>query len=199
MELPHFVTNLISAVFERAFAENEEARAALAPHVGGLVSFEISSPDVSAHVLVLEHTLDVLSVSDDTADATVQTDLAGLLALTKGSDALLSGKARVRGDLRIVEGVHRAVTLLAIDWEDQLAPVVGDTLAHKLSNWLSMAKRDSQRNWRHHTDDMQRYLQHETGLLVSRTVWRQLTDETDALRADIDRLAARLNRLEHDA
>ncbi|MEM6988024.1 MAG: SCP2 sterol-binding domain-containing protein [Pseudomonadota bacterium] len=196
MELPSVVTSALSAALDHAFAQNDEARAALSDHVGGLLTVELTSPALSVHALVLEQSIDVLSVNDEIADATLQTDLSGLIALSRGPDALLAGKARVRGDLRLVEGIHRAVTLLAIDWEDQLAPLIGDTLAHKASTLFSRVKQDGRRNWSQHSDDMQRYLQHESGLLVSRTVWRQLTDDADTLRADIDRLAARLSRLE---
>lgn len=198
MEIPYQLTTLLSSFLDRAFAHNEEARAALEPYRGRLVAIELTAPDIQFHVLVLEESLEVLSAVEDAADATVQTDVAGLLALSRGSDALLAGKARVRGDLRLVEGLHRAVTLLAIDWEDQLAPLVGDAFAHKLSSLVDRLWQDSARNRDRAREDVQRYLQHETGLLVTRSDWRQLTDETDTLRSDIDRLAARLSRLESD-
>ncbi|MEM7378346.1 MAG: SCP2 sterol-binding domain-containing protein [Pseudomonadota bacterium] len=196
MTLPHLVSSAISAVFDRAFAQNDEARAALTPHAGGLLRCELASPALTVDVLVLETSLEVLSVTDGDADAVLQTDLAGLLALSRGSDALLSGKARVRGSLRLVEGVHRAVTLLAVDWEDQLAPVLGDSLAHKLAGVVDRFTRDAGRNRGRDAADVQRYLQDELGVLVTQPAWRALTDDTDAVRADIDRLEARLARLE---
>lgn len=199
MELPFWVSGALSAVLERAFEANDEARDALSVHAGGRITVELSSPDLRVHVLVLEHTLEILSVSDDESDATVQTDWVGLAALSRGSDALLAGKARVRGDLRLVEGVHRAVSLLAIDWEDQIAPFVGDTLAHKLGSLFSRVRREGERNQDRSAADVEQYLQHESGLLVSREAWRSLTDDTDVLRSAIDRLAARLARLERRA
>jgi len=198
MELPLPAAAALNAALSRLFLSNDEARAALARHAGGVVAVELSSPTLCVHALVLEHTLEVLSVCEDTPDATVQTDWAGLLALSRGSDALLSGKARIRGDLRLVEGVHRALSLLAVDWEDQLAPFVGDTLAHKVSAFVDRLRADGARNRDRNLDDAAAYLKNETGLVVSRAEWRVLMDTSDSLRQDVDRLGARLAQLEGD-
>jgi len=199
MEMPLAACAALNAALARLFSANDEARDALARHAVGVMAVELSSPTLKLHVLVLEHTLEVLSVCEDAADATVQTDWLGLVALSRGSDALLSGKARIRGDLKLVEGVHRAVSLLATDWEDQLAPVVGETLAHKAAAFADRFRTDGERNRSRNLDDAAAWLQHETGLVVTRAEWRAVMDDTDRLRQDIDRLGARLAQLERDA
>ncbi len=195
MEMPLAVVTALNATLQRLFAANEEARDQLQRHTGGVITVTLREPGITLHVMVLEHSLECLTVWDDEPDATVQTDVAGLMALSRGTDALLSGDVRVRGDLRLVEGVHRAVALLAADWEDQLAPIVGDTLAHKLATGVRRVASGAKRNRARDIEDTVNYLQDEAKLLATRADWRHLTDTSDELRQCVDRLSARLDLL----
>lgn len=131
----------------------------------------------------------------ETADAMVRGSAASLLALARDPH---DGGDRVSfdGDLGFVRDVRRLLASLDIDWEDQLARIVGAGTAHRLGT--------TGRRFRTWVDDsrlslesgMAEYLTEESRLLPTRTETGIFLSAVDRLRGDADRLEARLRRLE---
>jgi ubiquinone biosynthesis protein UbiJ len=114
---------------------------------------------------------------------------AGAEAAVRRGDAALSGDAELAGRFR------ELLTLLRPDPEEELSLVLGDVAAHRLARLAALAAAWSSRAadtaWRSTAD----YLAHERADLVPRPEGEQFLRGVEALREDLDRLAARLELL----
>lgn len=112
-------------------------------------------------------------------------------------EPLARGAVEVRGDPEIAEKFQQLLRLLSPDLEEELARAVGDVPAHRLARLARGAAGWSGRAalalWR----DLGEYASHERRDLVPRSEGETFLHDVDALREDVDRLAARLEQLEH--
>jgi ubiquinone biosynthesis protein UbiJ len=131
------------------------------------------------------------------ADAALSVGPLGLMALAgEGAQAAVQrGEAAMSGDGEIAAKFRELLTLLKPDPEEELSLVLGDVPAHQLSRLaraaLAWGARAADTAWRSTAD----YLAHERADLVPRHEGEQFLRGVDALREDLDRLAARIELL----
>ena len=131
------------------------------------------------------------------ADAALRVGPLGLLALAgQGAQAAVQrGEAAISGDAEIAGRFRELLTLLKPDPEEELSLVLGDVPAHQLARAargvLAWGARAADTAWRSTAD----YLAHERADLVPRQEGEQFLRGVDALREDLDRLAARIELL----
>jgi ubiquinone biosynthesis accessory factor UbiJ len=131
------------------------------------------------------------------ADAGLSVGPLGLLALAgEGAQAAVQrGEATMSGDAAIAGKFRELLTLLRPDPEEELSLVLGDVPAHQLARVargaLAWSARAADTAWRSTAD----YLAHERADLVSRHEGEQFLRGVEALREDLDRLAARIELL----
>lgn len=131
------------------------------------------------------------------ADAELTVGPRGLIALAgEGAQAAVQrGDAAMSGDTEIAAKFRELLTLLRPDPEEELALVLGDVPAHQLARAARRAaawgRRAADSAWRSTAD----YLAHERADLVPRHEGEQFLKGVDALREDVDRLAARIELL----
>ncbi len=114
----------------------------------------------------------------------------------KGEQALFSGAVSVEGDTETAQRFGALWAQLDIDWEEQLSRLTGDPIAHQAGRLVRGLGR-----WAGGTADtfranLQEYLQEELGLLPTAAEVSDFAAEVEGLRDDVERLAARLTRLE---
>ena len=131
------------------------------------------------------------------ADAALAVGPLGLMALAgQGAQAAVQrGEAAMSGDAEIAGKFRELLTLLKPDPEEELSLVLGDVPAHQLARLargaLAWSARAADTAWRSTAD----YLAHERADLVPRHEGEQFLRGVDALREDLDRLAARIELL----
>jgi len=131
------------------------------------------------------------------ADAGLSVGPLGLLALAgEGAQAAVRrGEASMSGDAEIAGKFRELLTLLRPDPEEELSLVLGDVPAHQLARLvrgaLAWSARAADSAWRSTAD----YLAHERADLVPRHEGEQFLRGVEALREDLDRLAARIELL----
>ncbi len=166
----------------------ELAGRSLALEVRGLSSLRLESNGVQ---------LTVTGGGAAAADAALAVGPFGLLALAgEGAQAAVQrGDAAMSGDGEIAGKFRELLTLLKPDPEEELALVLGDVPAHQLARLARLAAAWSARAtdtaWRNTAD----FLAHERADLVPRHEGEQFLRGVDALREDVDRLAARIELL----
>jgi ubiquinone biosynthesis protein UbiJ len=139
-----------------------------------------------------------LTASDEMADATISGSPLALLQLARGG-ASVSGRiaaARIDGDAEVANRYRQLFALARPDLEDELARIVGDLPARRLSqvarqtfDWVRKVKRTSGEN-------IAEYLQEESRDLVNKVELEEFLHGVDAVRETADRIEARLARLE---
>jgi ubiquinone biosynthesis protein UbiJ len=131
------------------------------------------------------------------ADAGLSVGPLSLFALAgEGAQAAVQrGDAAMSGDTEIAARFRELLTLLKPDAEEELSLVLGDVAAHRLGRFAALAAAWSARAadtaWRSTAD----YLAHERADLVPRHEGEQFLRGVEALREDLDRLAARIELL----
>ena len=119
----------------------------------------------------------------------------GRLGLGAETETLNAGELDIEGDAALGQRLQRIFRNLDLDWEEPLARLFGDPLGHEIGraaraafNWHRQALKTFGLN-------TAEYLQEEARLLPVRYEVEAFLNGVDGARADVDRLAARIQRL----
>jgi ubiquinone biosynthesis protein UbiJ len=121
--------------------------------------------------------------------------LAALLTASEPRQALYDPELSLTGSTDLAEGVQRLFRDLDIDWEDRLAPLLGNVAAHQLGQWLRGARRQTRETGSRLETILRDYLNEEADWVTGRAEFNALRDDVDALRLRLDRLEARAREL----
>lgn len=198
---PTLIPETLAAGLEHAIntvvALDPETQRRLAALSGRIVALELGALVPTLFLVPTEHGLQVLTRFDGEPDTRISGTPLGLLRMGAGSrEGLFGGDVRIEGDVELGQRFQRILDGLDVDWEEQLSRLTGDVVAHQVGNvvrgatdWMRSAGNTLAR-------DAGEYLQEETELLPGRGEVGYFLDEVDRIRADVDRLAARIKRLE---
>lgn len=123
--------------------------------------------------------------------------LLGMLVAEHREDAVFAGTIQIDGDNRLAQTLGEVFRGLDIDWEEQLSKLLGDTLAHRLMLRARAGRRWADRSGDVAAENLREYLTEEAGVLPSRQALQDFFAAVDTLRDDVERLAARVERLAH--
>lgn len=118
------------------------------------------------------------------------------LLLSAQSDQGISGlETSMSGDIEVVRNVRNLIARLDIDWEEQLAGVIGDVGAHSVGILARAAE-----SWRQHAQstlqsNLGEYLEEEARLVPTTGELESYFSGVDRLRDDVERLDQRVERL----
>jgi ubiquinone biosynthesis protein UbiJ len=118
--------------------------------------------------------------------ATTQADSSGLL---------FTGDVQIHGDIELGRQIKTLIQELDLDWEELLSPYISDILAHQLGNGIRSFKTWGQHAIRALGQDLAEYLHEEAQLLPDHSEVTNFLNTVDHLRADLNRLEARIQRL----
>ena len=119
------------------------------------------------------------------------------MAGSAGIQAIRDGKLELTGDTEAAQAFQSLLGFAAPDIEEELSGLVGDVAAHRLGevargvrNWARGARSTMATNIRE-------YVQEESRDVPSRYETDRFASQVNSLRDDVDRLEARLKRLEN--
>ncbi len=185
-----------------ALSTDPDTAAAFGALAGKVYRIDITAPTLTLF-LVPEPDGFALAPESDVAPAvTLSGSLSAFARLaTRGSEsgALTDGQVTLAGDAEAGQALQRLLARFDFDWEELIARAVGDLPARKVGNALRGAT-----GWARESADLSRenladYLTEERRVLASGAALRRLEAAVSELRADTDRLAARLGRLSRPA
>lgn len=110
--------------------------------------------------------------------------------------ALLERGVRLEGDSSIAQDFGDLLGKVEIDWEELAARALGDPVAHQLGNLLRGTGDWVRRATGSLRSDVGEYLQEESRSLPSAGEVEHLLSGIDTFRSDVDRLEARIRRLQ---
>jgi ubiquinone biosynthesis protein UbiJ len=197
MSLPALITGTVEAALNQYLALNPEAGQRLRSIEGKVLAIELRGLDINLFLLAHKKGIDVFSRYEAKPDAELSGTPLQLMNLSRGDagSQLLAGGASIRGENVVAQRFSELLSLSALDWEEVLAQAIGDIAAHQMGRMLR-----STRTWLSRTGaslqaDLGEYLQEEVHLLPSRNEVEAFMDDVARLRADTDRLEARLKHL----
>lgn len=192
--LPAF--KLAEGAVNRVLALDPSAQARLQPLIGKVLAVELEGVPLPLQVSFLAEGVKLESAAAEGADARLRSSPGALLGLALRRGEVRSGDLEFRGDVGVVQAVQRLFAQLDVDWEEHLSRITGDVAAHQLGNlargafgWLRHAGRTAEQ-------DLGEYLTEERQLIPPAAELSGFLSDVDRLREDVDRLAARIGRLE---
>ncbi len=187
---------MLDTLLNRILSLDPNAGQLLEPLVGRRIRFVIDGlPETTVRFHAHGVDLSERPSPGDEVDAEVHASREALRALLfEGSDAV--GRFRIRGEISVVERLRDLFQNLRPDWEEPLTRILGE----RLGRWSAQTARDSA-TWTWETADqasrdLAEWLTEESGLLAHPEEIQSFLDDVDRLRADADRLAWRVQRLE---
>lgn len=119
------------------------------------------------------------------------------LILEKRDNRPLSNPAlAITGDASFIQELHASLSSLDIDWEDYLAPLLGNLITNELShisndirNWSKQASVNMRRN-------VNEYLTEEERIFPKKEQLDDFSEELDYLKIRIDRINAKASILD---
>lgn len=137
------------------------------------------------------------NAGDDIADLMIKADSFALLKLLKQPESLFSNQIQILGDVQFAKQLQDWQQHFDFDWEQQLARVTGDTLAYPLAQGLRRGFEWLNYNRSEFEHSVAEYLREESHYLPDKSQTDRFMQNVDLLRADADRLEARIKRLQN--
>lgn len=198
MKLPAMLASNLESAFNRYLALDPDAGTRLQPLDGRTIALELRGFDLVVWLRVAAGRVCVLPEPDTQADTTLRGTPLGFARLGLGGDTtatLFSGDVGITGDVEAGQAFKAVLDELDIDWEEQLAGVTGDMVAHQLGNAVRSAGNWLRQGRTTLEQDLGEYLQEELRVVPTRIEIENFIADVDQLRMDLERLEARIRRL----
>ena len=170
----------------------------LQPMAGKLIELRLTPIDYSLFLCPTHSSLQVLLEVSTHPDAVI---IASPLAMARmrlrdnPQRSLFGGEVKIEGDVRVGRQFQALFERLEIDWQAHAGRITGDLIAEQLFDGLRAGRdfvRESSTSLRLNVVE---YLQEESRDLPAPAELDDFFGEVDRLRADSDRLEARIVRL----
>ncbi len=184
----------IEFAINKALAADPDTQQKLIGFDGQRITVHISDVNVMIHATFTHQMLRLSSGEEEDADLTIAGKASALAGLGKNPGHLFSDDITIYGNVQFAKQLQDVLASFEFDWEHHLAKITGDTLAFPIAHglrqfgqWLNQSHQSMQLN-------VSEYLKEEAKLLPDRSQVAHQLSQVDSLRADLDRLEARINR-----
>lgn len=196
---PIWVLGQLESVINRALVYAPATQVRLIELAGRRVGFRTQRPALQALLVIETDRISLQAHWEGPVDALVEGPLLGIVAQgwqgqPTPADLMRRG-LRIRGDQALIQNLRDMALSLDLDWESALGDVVGDLAAHQVGQlarggwrWLKQTTSDLLEQGRYAVTD-------EWALTIQRPEMTHFQTAVDDLRADTDRLEARLRQL----
>ena len=191
----------IVRLLNRNIQESTPARELCGKLSGTVVAVRVRDTALAAYFIVGDDTVDVLATTAEEPDVIVNGSIftLGRMAGQSGEAAIRDGTLDLSGDAALADQFRQLLVFARPDIEEELSAIVGDVAAHRmgemargLGRWGRAARSTTGANIRE-------YLQEESRDVPSRYEIDKFAADVGTLRDDVDRIEARLNKLQDDS
>lgn len=187
-----FTTEILEKVIQRYLHLDAQTFARLAQFEGKALLLVFTDWNAAFYLLPTSNGIKILQHYEGTTDTVIRGSTVQLFKLHQRDD--FSGVV-IEGDTELGQQFRQLLQQLDIDWEEQLAKITGDVIAHKVANgarnflqWCKQATRSLQQ-------DLTEFLQEESRQLPPRQEIEDFFQAIAAIRHDVERLEARYTQL----
>ncbi|RRN78937.1 SCP2 domain-containing protein [Pseudoxanthomonas sp. SGD-10] len=188
----------LEAALNRAAALDPDTLAALAQLDGRSVSLTLERPALALEIRVHDRYLQVGPPLRE-ADLAVRGTIGGLLGqlpfLAAAARGKPAGRLHVSGDADLARRLQKLASGFEPDWQQPFVELFGPVLGVQLANAAAAALRGARGLAGGLARSGAEYLVEESRDVVGRAELAAFNDEVDAVRDDVERLAARVARL----
>jgi ubiquinone biosynthesis protein UbiJ len=182
----------ITQLLQHLINQNSWAHALLQPFAGKSVRLDFLL--AKATLVILENGNLAVAGETNIPDATV-TIPPGLLLRLIAKDESAKMQIRVEGDTHLASELSKVFSNIRWDYEDDLSKVVGDIPASKLGQFLRKSTSTVKATGTNLSEMLFEYWQEEKPMIAKKRHVEQFNQAVDILRADVDRLEKRFDKL----
>ena len=188
----------IAEVLNRNIAETTPARELATQLDGKTVAIRVRDTALAMYFVFDQDIVTLATEFDADPDVVITGSLVTLARMAggAGAQAIRDGDIDLTGDAATAQRFQTLLDHAKPDVEEELSRVIGDVAAHQLAefargvgNWARGARSTM-------GDNIREYLQEERRDLPTRYEVEQFSQRVGELRDDVERIAARLKRLE---
>jgi len=197
MNLPPNIVPLIELPLNRALQLDEHTLNSVVALKGKIIGIDLQVLNLQFYLAPNDDGIQVLSEIEQEPDTTIRGTPLSLLhvAITKERDALIKGDVTIDGDMQLGQKFQRILNGLDIDWEEPLSKIMGDVAAHQVGEAIRGFAEFGRMALSSLSQSTAEYYQEETQDIVTSTELDRFNNGVDQLRADVDRMEARLSKL----
>jgi ubiquinone biosynthesis protein UbiJ len=162
-----------------------------------VIAVRVRDTALSMYFTIGDDTVKLTTASDSEPDVVLTGSLLTLarMAGQSGEGAIRDGSLDLTGDAETARAFQQLLAFARPDIEEELSGVVGDVAAHRLGEIARSIGRWGRGMRLTMRDNIREYLQEESRRLPSRYEVERFAKDVDVLRDDVDRLAARIDKL----
>lgn len=189
-------------LLNRVLAKDPHLQSRLVNFAGKSLQINVHPPGIMVTALLEKSRIRLLSTEAELLDIQITASISGNvsqllpLILEKRDNRPLSNPAlAITGDASFIQELHASLSSLDIDWDDYLAPLLGNLITNELShisndirNWSKQASVNMRRN-------VNEYLTEEERIFPKKEQLDDFSEELDYLKIRIDRVNAKASIL----
>lgn len=188
----------LASAINRNIAEVTRARELCAELDGTAVAVRVRDTSLAMYFDIAADALALHRKSAREPDVVITGSLLSLARLAASGDeeAIRTGEIDVTGDVEKAQSFQRLLASAKPDVEEELSRVIGDVAAHGIGEFARSAgqwARDARSTM---AGNLREYLQEESRDVPSRDEVDAFAKAVNTLRDDVERLAARIGRLD---
>jgi ubiquinone biosynthesis protein UbiJ len=197
--LPPSLLAFIERSLRNLLQLDPEAQQRVARMAGKVLAVELKGLEQTLYLFPERDGLRLTGQHEGNVHVRVRGTPLALLAMAANREhrnATFSGDVEIIGDLALGRHLQALLADLDVDWEELLSRYVGDIAAHQLGNFGRAFARWAGRTRRVLEQNTVEYLRIEAELVPDTADVQDFMNAVDGLRSDVDRLEARLRRLQ---
>ncbi|MCW4456078.1 SCP2 sterol-binding domain-containing protein [Flavobacterium sp. MXW15] len=192
----------LEVALNRALALDPDTRDALRPLDGQRIALTLESPALAMQIGVSGQRLTVGPVDHASEpDLAVRSTLGGVLAQlpfmanARRNAGAPGGRMKVSGDAELARRLQQLASRFDPDWQQPFVAVFGEVLGVQVAQTLRTALSQARRSAVDLAQTAAEYVTEESRDVVPRAELDAFHDDVDVLRDDVERVAARIQRL----
>lgn len=184
-------------VLNRNIREMTPARELCAELSGTVAAIRVRNTALAMYFTFADDNVELSTRSDAEPDIAITGSIVTLARVAGGAEeqAIRDGSLELVGDAHKAQAFQRLLKYAKPDFEEELSGVIGDSAAHGLGNFVRGVRSWATQARSTMGDNIREYLQEESRDVPSRYEVDRFALEVGKLRDDVDRIAARLDRL----
>jgi len=184
----------VARVLNKNIGESTAAREQCALLDGKVIAIRVRDTALASYFAIDSETVSLSSEHDTEPDVVITGSLV-TLALLASEDSIRDGSLDLTGDAATAQAFQQLLSHARPDVEEELSGVIGDAAAHTLGQFARGVGRWARETRSIMRDNIREYLQEESRDVPSRYEVERFSKDVNVLRDDVDRLAARIDRL----
>ncbi len=181
-------------ILNAVLRQDPESRDNLKQFVHRSIAIKIETINCTIIVKMEDQQLLLDSNTNTDADLTISATIIALIKLWQNPNNLFSKDIEIQGDTQLAKQLSDLLSNFGLDWEALISYLTGYTMAHPLAYGLRQATVWAKSAHTSMKQNLAEYLREEIKLLPDQSPITYYLTGIDKLRADCDRLAARINR-----